>query len=186
MTAHANQFSAARTVFGPGRTRGESLLSAAGTTLAIAVLAVYIDQAGGWASWSALQIVVVAAIVFDLIFGIFTISAPTAKRWYHRPGVGARRFRYAFVAGHLLYLSAVAALFPPGWTWAAVNAGLLLGTAGLVEASPIGSKRLIAIALALAASLANLIWLPLPAALAWLPVLLFVKILVCFLLPESG
>lgn len=187
MTAQlVDRVGVARTIFGPERTRGESLVGAVGAAVVMALLATYIGRAGGWHDWSALQIVVLAAVIFDLIFGMFTISTPTAKRWYHRPGAAARRFRCAFVAGHLLYLIAVAALFDSGWTWAAANTGVLLGTAGLVELASVDLKRLVAMCLTLTAALANLIWLPLPAALAWLPVLLFVKILVCFLLPESG
>jgi hypothetical protein len=51
--------------------------------------------------------------------------------------------------------------------------------------TPTDLKRIVAIGLTLTAGLINLIWMPIPAALAWLPVLLFVKILTCFLLPEA-
>jgi len=46
-------------------------------------------------------------------------------------------------------------------------------------------KRLVAVGLALTAALVNLVLMPLPAALAWLPALLFVKVLVCFLVLEA-
>ncbi|MGH3959063.1 hypothetical protein [Mycobacterium sp.] len=34
--------------------------------------------------------------------------------------------------------------------------------------------------------LVNLMWLPLPIALAWIPALLFAKVLVCFLVPHAS
>jgi hypothetical protein len=174
-----------RTIFGPARTRGETTVCALGSALVMALLITYIEHAGGWHRWSGVQIAVLAVIIFDLIFGMFTISTTTAKRWYHRPGRDARRLRGAFVLGHLPYLIAGAALFDTGWAWAVANAGLLLTTAVAVDRTPVDLKRTVSIGLMLAAGLINLIWMPLPAALAWLPVLLFVKILACFLLPEA-
>jgi hypothetical protein len=174
-----------RTVFGPARTRGETVVCVAGSALVMALLAAYIDHQGGWHGRSVLQIVVLAAIIFDLIFGMFTIATTTAKAWYHRCGADARRFRFAFVLGHLPYLVAGAAVFDIGWAWAIANAGLLLAFAVAVEVTPSDLKRIVAIGLTMTAGLINLIWMPLPAALAWLPVLLFVKILTCFLLPEA-
>ncbi|HTM83440.1 MAG TPA: hypothetical protein VL179_00825, partial [Mycobacterium sp.] len=173
-----------RTIFGPPRTRAEAAICMVGTALVIALLAGYIQHTGGWADRSIVQIAVLALIIFDLIFGMFTISTTTAKRWYHRPGPDALRFRAIFVLSHLLYLIAAAALLDTGWAWAMVNAGLLLGAACAVEIAPVDLKRIVALGLILTAGLINLIWLPLPVTLAWLPLLLFVKILACFLLPE--
>jgi len=169
---------------GPSRTRTEAIVGAAGGALIIALLIAYMQHTGGWQGWSALQIVVVAITGLDLVGGIFTISATTASRRYHRSGSAARRFRIGFVIAHaVLYLVPVAAVFGLGWTWMAVNAGLVVGAAAAIESAPTDVKRMAALCLTLAASLANLIWLPIPPALAWLPVLLFVKILVCFVLP---
>lgn len=176
----------ARTIFGPPRSRGETIICTVGSALVIALLTGYIVCVGGWQGWSVPQVGVLALVIFDLIFGMFTISTTTAKRWYHRAGVDAHRLRAGFVLGHLPYLLVGAALFHTGWWWAAVNAGMLLGAALLVDTTPRDLKRIVALALTLTAALVNLIWLPLPAALAWLPVLLFVKILMCFLLPEQS
>jgi hypothetical protein len=174
-----------RTVFGPPRTRGETIVCLSGSALVMALLAVYIGHEGGWQDRSMLQIVVLALIIFDLIFGMFTISTTTAKAWYHRAGAKARRFRLIFVLGHLPYLAACAALFDTGWTWAIANTGLLLAFAIAVDFAPADLKRIVAIGLTSTAGLVNLIWMPLPSSLAWLPVLLFVKILACFLLNEA-
>jgi hypothetical protein len=174
-----------RTVFGPPRTRGETIVCLGGSALVMAVLAAYVDHEGGWRDRSVLQVVVLAAIIFDLIFGMFTISTTTAKAWYHREGADVRRFRLEFVLGHLPYLVAGAALFDTGWRWAIANAVLLVAFAIALELTPTDLKRIVAIALTMTAALANLTWMPLPATLAWLPVLLYVKVLVCFLLPAA-
>ncbi|MGH3596013.1 MAG: hypothetical protein ACRDUT_08605 [Mycobacterium sp.] len=175
---------ALRTFFGPPRTPGESTVGSVGSALVIALLVAYVWRAGGWHGWSVLQIVVLAAMIFDLIFGIFTISTPTAKRWYHRPG--ARRFRVTFVMAHVaIYLVPFAALFDTGWVWCAANAGLLVGFAIAIELAPWELKSAVALCLTLTVGLVNLIWLPLPATLAWFPVVLAVKVLLCFLVPET-
>ncbi|MEB3034185.1 hypothetical protein [[Mycobacterium] nativiensis] len=173
-----------RTFFGPSRTPAETILGLLGGAAVIAMLVTYIRHAGGWHDWSALQIVIVAVTGLDLVGGVFTISATTASCWYHRPGPAAQRFRMTFVISHaVLYLVPVTAVFGLGWTWMLANAGLLLGAAALIEGAPVDLKRMVALALTLIAALANRIWLPIPSALQWLPLLLMVKVLVCFLLP---
>lgn len=172
-----------RAFFGPPRTRGEIIVGVSGSALVLALLGVYIGHTGGWRGWSTLQTVVLAVMLFDLIFGIFTISSVTAKRWYHRDG--ARRFRLGFVIAHVvLYLLPFAALFDAGWLWTVVNAALLVGAAVVIESTPPNLKGVVALCLTLAPGLVNLIWLPLPTALAWLPVLLPVKVVLCFLVPD--
>lgn len=186
MTTQAAPMGWARAFFGPSRTRPEAILGATGAALVIALLITYVRHVGGWQDWSAVQIGVLAITGADLVGGIFTISAATASRWYHRPGLAARRFRIGFVITHaFFYLVPVAAVFDLGWAWVLVNAGLLVGAAAAIESAPAHLKRMVALCLTLAASLANLVWLPIAAALAWLPVLLFVKVLVCFLVPET-
>ncbi|BBZ14029.1 hypothetical protein MBRA_42240 [Mycobacterium branderi] len=173
-----------RTFFGPPRTRSESIVGVVVGALLIALLAGYIRHVGGWRGWSVAQIVVLAVMVFDLVGGIMTTSSATANRWYHRPGLAARRFRVAFVIAHaLLYLAPTALLFDTGWAWAAVNATLLISIGAAVEFAPADLKRLAALGLTLAAVLVNLIWLPVQPALAWIPLFLFVKVLACFLVP---
>lgn len=173
-----------RTFFGPPRTRGESIVGVAVGALLIALLTGYIWHVGGWRGWSVAQIVVLAVMVFDLVGGIVTTSSETANRWYHRPGVAARRFRIGFVIAHaLLYLIPAALLFDTGWAWAAVNAALLISVGAAVEFAPADVKRLTALGLTLTAVLVNLIWLPVSPPLAWIPLFLFVKVPVCFLVP---
>ncbi|OHV05800.1 hypothetical protein [Mycobacterium talmoniae] len=184
MTTREARVGLGRSFFGPPRPRTETLLAVAGSVIVTALLAGYVWQLGGWRDRSALQIAVLAVIIVDLIAGIFTTSSPTANRWYHR--ANARRFRLGFVLVHTSYFVVPALVFGTGWVWAIANSGLLLGAAAVIESAPIEHKRTVAVGAALTAALIGLIWLPLPAALGWLPVLLFVKVLVCFLVPADG
>ncbi|MEZ0366457.1 hypothetical protein ACAG26_22530 [Mycobacterium sp. pUA109] len=184
MTTRETPIGVGRAFFGPPRTRAEAVLGVGGGAVAMALLAAYIRHAGGWQDWSTVQMAVAAVFGADLIGGIFTISAPTSSRWYHRPGAAAKRFRVGFVLAHAgIYLAPVAAVFGLGWGWMLANSVVLVGSAAVIESVPAALKRMVAIGLALAAALAGLIWLPTPAAVAWLPVLLFVKVLVCFSVP---
>ncbi|KAA5832774.1 hypothetical protein F1721_17530 [Saccharopolyspora hirsuta] len=176
---------ALRRFLGPGRTRAENAVELAGQLLNMALLVLCIAWFEGWGG-SVLQGVVLAVMVFDLVGGVLTNATNAAKRWYHRPGPGMRGKRLLFIASHLLYLVAVVfVLEAGGWPWLLVNAALLLTGAVLVEVAPVEVKRLAAVGLYLAAVLVNLTWLPLPAALAWFPVLFFLKLLVCFMVPEA-
>ncbi|MDA3643252.1 hypothetical protein LZ318_20400 [Saccharopolyspora indica] len=170
---------------GPGRTRLENVVEAVGQLLNMALLALCIAWFGGWGG-AVLPDVVLAVMVFDLVGGVLTNATNAAKRWYHRPAPGMRGKRLLFIASHLLYLVAVVfVLDAGGWRWLLINAALLLAAAVLVEVAPLEVKRLAAVGLYLAAVLVNLTWLPLPAVLAWFPVLFFLKLLVCFMVPEA-
>lgn len=176
---------ALRRFLGPGRTRGENIAEAAGQLVGMSLLAAYLAATGGWSDRSALQLAVLAFMVFDLVGGVLTNATNPAKRWYHRPGHGSRR-RLLFVASHLAYLVAVPAVLDAGgWAWFVVNTALLLGSAVLIEALPVELKRVSAVGLYLGAVLVNLTWLPLPAWLAWFGLLFYLKLLVCFLVPEA-
>lgn len=171
---------------GPGKTRGEHLVEYGGQVLCTALIVAAVWRADVLRTWSAWQLAVAAIMVFDLVGGVLTNATNAAKRWYHRPAPGMRRYRMGFVAGHVLYPVAMAFVLLPGdWTWLLVNTVLLLGSAAAIELFPVELKRPTAMALCVSAVLANMVWLPLPAALAWFPVLFFLKLLVCFLVPEA-
>ncbi|WP_199434675.1 hypothetical protein [Qaidamihabitans albus] len=175
---------ALRRFLGPGRTRGENLVEFGGQVVGMSLLAAYITSTDGWTGRSPLQIALLAIIVFDLVGGVLTNSTNPAKRWYHRPG--SRHRRLLFIGSHLAYLVAVPLLLHAGgWPWLLGNAALLLGSAALIEALPVQLKRPAAMALYLSAVLVNLTWLPLPEPLLWFPVLFFLKLLACFLVPEA-
>lgn len=177
---------ALRRFMGPGRTRGENVVELGGHLAGVALLVAYITNTGGWSGRSPLQIVVLAVMVFDLVGGVLTNATNPAKRWYHRPAAGGGRRRMLFVGSHVVYLVAVPTLLGAGgWGWLLGNLALLLGSAALVEALPVELKRPTAMGLYLTAVLVNLTWLPLPESLVWLPILLYLKLVVCFLVPEA-
>lgn len=171
---------------GPGKSRGETLVELSGGALCAALIAAFMQHIGGGYDWSLWRIVVTALMIFDLLGGVLTTSTNSGKRWYHRPEPGMRRYRFQFVVSHVLYLVAVAYVLLPGdWKWLLVNIALLLVPAAAIELAPAILKRPAAIALYLSVVLIDLTWLTLPAALAWFPAVFFLKLLVCFLVPEA-
>ncbi|MFF3013341.1 hypothetical protein [Streptomyces sp. NPDC057939] len=171
---------------GPGRTRAESAVEAAGGIVCAAVLAAGVWATGGHADWSGVQWAVVALAGLDLIGGVLTNSTNAAKRWYHRQGDGTRRARLLFVGAHLLHLAAVGLVVLSGdWAWTLTNAALLLTGAAAVEFTPVEVKRPMAMAVFMVAVLVNLFWSTVPAVLAWFAPLFFLKLLVCHLVPEA-
>ncbi|MGW7434018.1 hypothetical protein ACWGIN_31345 [Streptomyces sp. NPDC054861] len=171
---------------GPGKSRSESAVEILGLLGCALLLAVGVWTSHATRHWSTTQLVVVALAGFDLIGGVLTNATNAAKRWYHRAAPGARRARLVFVSAHLIHLAAMGLVVLSGdQTWTLVNGALLLGGAVIVEFSPLHLRRLLAMALWMAAVLVNLFWLPLPAALAWFAPLFFLKLLVCHLVPEA-
>ncbi|MER7763169.1 hypothetical protein [Streptomyces sp. NPDC097619] len=171
---------------GPGKSRAESAVEAAGGVLAAALLAAGLLGSAAARDWSALQWVVVALAGLDLIGGILTNSTNAAKRWYHREDPGARRARLLFVSAHLGHLVAFGLLVLDGdLTWTLGNAALLAGAAAAVEFTPVHLTRPVAAAAWTSVVLVNLFWLPVPPALAWFAPLFFLKLLVCHLVPEA-
>ncbi|MEU8760058.1 hypothetical protein [Streptomyces sp. NPDC048659] len=171
---------------GPGKSRAESAVEAAGLVLCGSLLAVGVGTSGLWHAWSAAQCAVVALIGLDLIGGVLTNATNAAKRWYHRPAPGARRTRLLFVSAHLLHLLAMGLVVLSGdWRWTLGNGALLLAGAAVVEFTPLQLKRPASMAVLMAAVLVNLFWLEVPAALAWFAPLFFLKLLVCHLVPEA-
>lgn len=176
---------ALRRFFGPGTTRTEAVVQAVGTAVGSALLTTHVTLTSGWTSLSPLGVVVLGILVLDLVGGVVTNATNPAKRWYHRDDATAGH-RVGFVVAHLLYLVAVPTVLDAGgWMWAAVNSVLLLGSTFAIEAAPVELKRPVAFALYVVVVLVNLTWLPLPPSLVWLPVLFFLKLLVCHLVPEA-
>ena len=171
--------------FGPGRSRRENLTEAGTHLLVLALLAAYIVRQARGEDWSVLEVVVTAVIAVDLVGGVLTNATNSAKRWYHRPG--RRGPRLVFVAAHVVYPLVVTGLPAAGAdpAWLPANVALLLAAAVLVELAPVDVKRLLAVACYLAAVLVNLTWLPLHPAYAWFPLFFYLKLLVCFLVPEA-
>jgi len=171
---------------GPGKTRAESAVEAAGAAVCAGVLTAGIWSSGAHRDWSALHLAIVALASLDLIGGVLTNATNAAKRWYHRPAPAARRTRLLFVSAHLLHLAAMGLIVLSGdWTWTLANSALLLTGALAVELTPVELKRPLSMAVFMTAALTNLFWLEVPTALAWFAPLFFLKLLVCHLVPEA-
>ncbi|GLF95440.1 hypothetical protein [Streptomyces yaizuensis] len=171
---------------GPGKSRAESAVEAAGALVCVLLLAAGITASDSFDDWSGPQLAIVALAGLDLVGGILTNATNAAKRWYHRPGPAVRRGRLLFTGAHLLHLAAMGLVVLDGdMGWTAVNAALLLLGAVTVEFTPVHIKRPVAMATWTAAVLVNLFWLPTPAALLWFAPLFFLKLLVCHLVTEA-
>ncbi|MCB5167720.1 hypothetical protein LG634_23170 [Streptomyces bambusae] len=171
---------------GPGKTRSETVAETAGAGLCAVLLAAGIAATDLAGTWSGLQLAVVVLMGLDVLGGILTNATNSAKRWYHRPGPGARRTRLLFVSAHLLHLAATGLVVLDGdWRWTLANTAVLLCATAVVECAPVHLKRPVAMAAYTAAVLINLFWLTLPVALAWFAPLFFLKLLVCHLIPEA-
>ncbi|WP_374772042.1 hypothetical protein OG756_01840 [Streptomyces sp. NBC_01310] len=171
---------------GPGKSRSESVVETLGLLGCALLLAAGLWTSGVTGDLSTAQLVVVALAGLDLIGGVLTNATNAAKRWYHRADPAARRARLLFVSAHLIHLAAMGLVVLSGdLTWTLTNAALLLGGAVVVEFAPVHLKRLVAMALLMAAVLVNLFWLPVPAVFSWFAPLFFLKLLVCHLVPEA-
>ncbi|MER6387066.1 hypothetical protein ABT236_01135 [Streptomyces sp. NPDC001523] len=171
---------------GPGKSRSESIVEAAGLVGCGLLLAAGLWTSGAAADWSTVRLLVVALVGLDLIGGVLTNATNAAKRWYHRPDPGVRRARLLFVAAHLAHLAVMGLFVLSGdGAWTLANSALLLGGAATVEFTPLDLKRPAAMAVWMAAVLINLFWLPAPVELAWFAPLFFLKLLVCHLVPEA-
>jgi hypothetical protein len=173
-------------LLGPGKSSAEYAVELVGGGVCVALLACLAWRTGAYHDWSPLQAALITLVALDLVGGVLTNSTNAAKRWYHRPAPGTARARLVFVSTHVMHLAAVAlVMLDDAWPWLLVNASLLLACAVLIELVPLYVKRPAAMAAYLAALLVNLAWFALPAALAWLVPLFFLKLLVCHLVPEA-
>jgi len=170
---------------GPGKTRPEYVVEVGGGLVCVALVAWLVLHTGAYREWSALQTVICAVAALDLVGGVLTNATNSAKRWYHRGRPGATRARLVFVAAHVIHLAALGLVVPQGLVWSATNAVLLLAGAGLIESVPVEIRRPVAMVAWIAAVTVNLVLLPLPTALAWVVPFLFLKLLVCHLVPEA-
>ncbi|WP_165985285.1 hypothetical protein [Streptomyces sp. YIM 98790] len=175
---------AAGLLVGPGASAGERTVTAA-TAAGGALLATGWPawQGAGWSWW---QYAVVALVAVDLFGGAAANATDAARRWWHRPGRGARH-HLAFVAAHGQPF--VLALAVPGYGWAAAAAayGTVLAAAVAVTGAPPALRR--PVAHGAAALVAAVLLLVPPDAgphLGWVAPVLAVKLLLAHLLPEGA
>jgi hypothetical protein len=166
---------------GPGKSRLELRTELTGSAVCMALLIWHLLAApieAGWPQW-----ILVVFIGLDLVGGVMTNATNAAKRWYHNK---PPRSRLLFVAAHVTYLAAMAFIvLDTAWVWFLVNTALLLAGALLIETITVEAKRPAAMAAYMAAVLINLTLLPLADGLEWFTTLFFLKLLVCYLVPEA-
>ena len=133
---------------GPGATGAEENIQLIlGGLIAIAGLALFWLGQGDGAS--LLQWIFVLVLAFDIGGGIVTNATSAAKRWYHRPGHGARQ-HLMFVAAHLVHIALVAFLFASDPVFYALTLGAALIVAALIVVfTPLYLQRPVAIGIAM-------------------------------------
>lgn len=167
---------------GPGATRHELLLIWLAGIGGVAGAVLY-----AWTRemhWSAIQWAVAVLTALDLFAGVVANATSTTKRWYHRPGRTSRH-HLLFAAAHL-YPFLIAWIFRSGdWLYAVLVYGYMLTAAGLIVQAPVYLKRPLAMLLFLAGlAIPWLLLAPTPG-LHWFVPVLYLKILVCHLVPET-
>lgn len=168
---------------GPGATGAELALQFVPTAL---ITAAWITVAivADW-GWSAVQLVVAAVVMLDMIGGVVTNATSAAKRWYHRPGQGSGA-HLGFVAIHFVQPLAVMLLFDR-WNWLFVGAayGYLLLASLAILAVPLYLRRPLAGVLVVIGFFLAFYALPVPPRFEWFLPVFFVKILSSHLLREE-
>lgn len=166
-------------LIGPGAGAAEVGL-ALGAGVAATLLVPALAHARG-AGWSAVQLGVAGLLAFDLFGGVAVNASGAARRFYHRPGRGARD-HLAFVAAHTLHVLLVAWLFRASdWGWAAGHSAVLLTAAAGVLLTPRPHRRAVAM-LAFAAVVLVLAPLSPTPGMEWFVPVLLLKLLLAYLL----
>ncbi|MFJ2668437.1 hypothetical protein ACIO14_29250 [Nocardia fluminea] len=165
----------------PNATRGEAALCYSAALAGAVTAGLQARHAGG----SALVIVVVALVGFDLFGGAVVNATASAKRWFHRPGRDARH-HLAFVAIHLQPF--LLALMVPGFGWwtAAAIYGFVVAAALVVTATPHYLRTPVAFAATVFGVVLTTAVLAVPAFLLWFGPVLLIKLLLAHLLPDSA
>ncbi|MFC4373187.1 hypothetical protein ACFO5K_03650 [Nocardia halotolerans] len=163
----------------PGATRSEAALCYSSAALGAATAGVLARDE------SALVIVVVALVGFDLFGGAVVNATAAAKRWFHRPGRGTRH-HLAFVAVHVQPF--LLALVVPGFGWVAAAAvyTIMLAAAVAVTSAPPHLRTPVAFAAAVFGVVITTAVLTVPAFLLWFGPVLLIKLLLAHLLPAAG
>jgi hypothetical protein len=169
--------------FGPGTTPAEAGLQALFSVTAGVALPIYAFLKN--LEWTPIQYLVATLLAFDIVGGIVTNAASSAKRWYHRRGQGFRA-HFGFVAFHVVYVFLVAWLFRSmDWGFLVAVSLYLLVAAYLVLKTPLYLQRPLAFGLlALSFVLSIYAFAPTPGLEWFVPFLIF-KLVVGHLLREE-
>lgn len=171
-------------LIGPGATVAESLLTVVWMLACAVVVVGYALLAN--LGWSSVQLAVVALIAMDVGGGISDNASNSAKRWFHRPGHGARQ-HLLFVLAHIIHLSVLALVFPSfEWSVAATLYFYLVAATLVIVSIPLCLKRPVAFVLYCGVVLIGLYVFDLPSGLEWFVPFFFLKLLLAHLLPEKA
>ncbi|CAB9514316.1 expressed unknown protein [Seminavis robusta] len=179
------------TFIGPGATTAEIFLQF-GASFVIGLLCFWIkydnDATEVSTNWKHNAIVI--GLGMDMIGGVVTNSTSAAKRWYHRPGQNFSQ-HMTFIAIHAMQIGTVAFLFCPQkdqqWFYFAAVYGCLLVSSTIVHSVPLYLQRPMAMSLvatAIPMSMSKV--LPETPGMEWFIPLLFLKLLVSHLTPETS
>lgn len=170
-------------MIGPGATTAEGLLTVCWALACGAAVVGYALVAH--LGWSTVQLAVVTLLALDIGGGVSANASNSAKRWFHRPGQGARH-HLLFVFAHV-HPFVLALAFPPfGWVGAAVVYSYLLAASLSVVFVPLYLKRPVAFVVYCGGLLISLYAVSPPAGLEWFAPFFFLKLLVAHLLPEEA
>lgn len=168
---------------GPGATRAELLIQIVPALLFGLSFPVQ-SLVRSW-GWSALQLIVVFILAFDLLGGVATNATGSAKRWYHRKGQTSRK-HLVFIAIHFIQPFLVI-LFFDRWNWKFFFGayGYLIAASLIIITLPLYLRRPAALLLLLGGIAIGLYVLPVPPRFDWFLPLFYTKLLVCHLLREE-
>jgi hypothetical protein len=170
-------------IAGPGATDSELYLTLAAGVLAVAGQIAYASLAG--LNWNVWQYVFAAFLAFDIAGGVMSNATHSSKLWWHREGRGFRH-HFGFVAFHI-YPFIVAFLYRPAdWIWGVSIYGLLLLSAFFVLKTPAYLQRPVAMLAFMGAIAVSLYAFSPTPGLEWFVPLLFLKLIICHILPEEA
>jgi hypothetical protein len=161
------------TFIGPGATRAENALFIVTALIAAAAIALY--GILGPEDWPPLRIAVLALLGGDLAGGAVANASSATKRWYNRPEQGFAQ-HMGFIAVHVIYIALFSWLFRDlDVPYLIIASVALLASAALVLWLPLYLRRPVAALLTVCALVAG----PLtsPPVLAWFLPVLWLKLI---------
>ncbi len=168
---------------GPGATKAEIILQ---FTLAglfgIGIVAYSFCAKFGWTWW---QYLIGFLIAMDMSGGILTNATSSAKRWYHREGVGFKT-HFGFVLIHLLQIVIISWAFMDfDIAYILITYGYLVGGSLIILQTKHYLQRPVALFLVAVGFVISLYALGAAPGVEWFAPMLFLKIMVSHLLKEE-
>lgn len=171
---------------GPGWSQAENAVLFTATLAAGVFVPVWAAIAG--LGWNWLQYILAFFIALDIVGGAVTMAAQPGKRWYHRPGQGAKQ-HLGFILMHV-HPFLVAWLFAPQdqgmlWGYALTGYIYLLLAAPVILFAPVPLKRPLSAAFIAGGCLLNGLVVTPPPGFVWFLPVFYLKLLMSHLVPEK-